>query len=153
MTDFFLAPGGSTTIVLSDGSEFEITFDGMSDRTWCYIVKRGADENRGLDIDCKDLSHWLLGIGCHVEGGHIVGADGGEIGYDGSTGLTGVKWGLDDGFTEGTFCITLDGDYAKGLVRVVVKAGNSFASGFLPGPTCESISGIGCVVHDQGGGF
>ena len=151
-TGFFLAPGASVTIALSNGSEYEITFEGVSGRTWCYTVAEvpGSGSNgRASGIDFTDLSHWLLAIDCHVEGGHIVEAspDDAEIGYDGSTEYIGVKWELDEGFSEGTFCITLDDDYAEGLVEIVVKAGNDFASGFLPGPTCEPI-----IIHDQGGG-
>jgi hypothetical protein len=102
--------------------------------TWCYYVRELAGS--------QSLSHWVFAVDCLVEPvNHIVGTSppATTIGYDGSTGYTGVKWDLPEDFTEGMFCITLDGIYPPALVDVVVKTGSGFGVGSIAGPDCEII--------------
>jgi hypothetical protein len=128
--------GSSTVITLPDGSSSRVTFSSHAGTKWCYAV---------TELSGKDLSHWVLAIECHATGNHIISTSpAGTIGTDGPTGYTGVKWDASASFTSGTFCITLDDNYAEGSVTVVAKAGDDYDTGSLPGPSC--------VLHDQGGG-
>jgi hypothetical protein len=94
------------------------------------------------EVSGRDLSHWLLGIVTCVDPSHIVSATPGySVGYDGSTGFTGIKWDVNDPFTTGVFTFTLDADYPAGTVEVLVKAGNTFATGDIRGPICGPMFG------------
>ena len=147
-----LAPGvgDSVTITLTNGSQYRVTFESHTGNTWCYFVEEVAGSGPGGTP--TDLSHWVLAIECHftdLGGASIVSysPDDGVPGTDGSTGTIGIKWNTDSSFSSGTFCITMDQDYAEAPIEVVVKAGNDFNSGVLPGPSCDPI-----IIHDQGGG-
>jgi hypothetical protein len=141
--------GDSVTITLTNGSQYKITFSSHTGNQWCYYVEEVP--NTGPGGTPTDLSHWVLAIECHVTefgGASIIGyspTTGVEIGTDGSTGATGIKWNISSGFTSGTFCITMDLDYGETSVGVVVKAGGDDNSATLPGPDC-------LILHDQGGG-
>ena len=129
-----------------NGSSYEIELVSpmplAPSNTWCYYVRELPGS--------QSLSHWVFAVDCLVEPiNHIVSTSppATTIGYDGSTGYTGVKWDLPEDFTEGLFCITLDGIYPPVLIDVVVKSGvGGFGVGSIAGPDCEEI------VHDQGGG-
>lgn len=140
-TGFFPAPGDSAIAVLPDGSSYKITFDGVTGRTWCYTIEW---------LSGKDLSHWVLGLECHLvqdPGGHVVDAGGGVIvNPDPTTGVVGVKWEpAPNG--SGTYCITMDDDYLEQPTIAAFKAGDltNFAIVSIPGPSCETI-----IIHDQG---
>ncbi|OUC08963.1 hypothetical protein RY27_05845, partial [Litorilinea aerophila] len=117
-------------IALNDNknTKYAITFDGRTGNTWHYTVY----ELRG-----RDLSHWDLGIGSCLD--RIVNASpgGAEMGVDGSTGFYGIKWDVSDGFSSGSFAITLDGDYPAGTVEALVKGGPNSATGQITGPICD----------------
>ncbi|MCH7766999.1 MAG: hypothetical protein IH916_10620, partial [Acidobacteria bacterium] len=103
-------PPKHTTAILrdSDGVDaYEVSLilaqfnpDGTS--TWTYQVRElGAG---------KDLSHWAL----KLEPTHQVmpgTTEGYDFGEDGSTNFFGIKWDVDDDFTQGTFTIVLDRHY------------------------------------------
>ncbi|MGQ9786373.1 MAG: SdrD B-like domain-containing protein, partial [Anaerolineae bacterium] len=111
----------------------DVAWISVVDRTWTYTV---------TEISGRDLSHWLLGIVTCVDPSHIVSATPGySVGYDGSTGFTGIKWEVNDPFTTGVFTFTLDTDYPAGTVEALVKAGNTFATGDIRGPICGPMFG------------
>lgn len=135
----------STTIYLSDGSEYYIELTDPAplapSNEWCYYVEQKSGHG---------LSHWMLLIGCLVDPpgeDHILSSSPpGSEGYDGSTGQYGIKWDdLPVGFTSGTFCITLDGTYPPTIIDVLVKASSEYNTGSIAGPDCG-------IQHDQGGG-
>ena len=145
-TDLWNSVSGSSDTIVAGGSTYKITFNGAPtppNRTWCYTVEL-------IDKSGQGLSHWVLGIGCHYENGHIVSVSPspGDMGTDPTTGVTGVKWEVGNDFTGGTFCVTLDGDYDVGTnaAEVAIKVGNDTAGASLDGPICQRI-----LVHDQGG--
>jgi hypothetical protein len=100
--------------------------------TWCYAVTQ---------LSGKDLSHWILLVGCLVDPpgeDHIVSSTPpGTEGCDGSTGYCGVKW--DAPFPGNTFCITLDGIYPAEMIDVLVKTATFYNTGSIAGPACEII--------------
>jgi len=133
-------PGSPTQVTLNDSDgnpAFEVTFvdvtyndDGTS--SWTYNVR----ELEGG----KDLSHWNLALDeCHtVTDGTTAGY---EVGVDGSTGFYGIKWDVDDAFSEGEFTIVFDQHFAgteggQG-VGVLAKGGRDADSGEIFGPTCN----------------
>ncbi len=118
-------PPKHTTAILrdSDGVDaYEVSLiwaqfnpDGTS--TWTYEVRElGAG---------KDLSHWAL----KLEPTHQVmpgTTEGYDFGLDGSTDFFGIKWDVDDAFTQGTFTIVLDQQYLGDVDwnGVLVKSGD-----------------------------
>ncbi len=122
-------------IALNDGKNtvIDVAWLSVINRTWTYTV---------TEVSGRDLSHWVLGIVTCVDRSHIVSATPGySVGYDGSTGFTGIKWDVNDPFTTGVFTFTLDADYPAGTVEVLVKAGNTFATGDIRGPICGPMFG------------
>lgn len=118
-------PPKHTTAILrdSDGVDaYEVSLisaqfnpDGTS--TWTYQVRELGTG--------KDLSHWAL----KLEPTHQVmpgTTDGYDFGEDGSTNFFGIKWDVDDDFTDGTFTIVLDQQYLGDVDwnGVLVKGGN-----------------------------
>lgn len=122
-----IRPLFAASIVLPDGSTFDIELVSHGGGSYTYQVS---------EVSGKDLSHWLLEFGLCAE--HLVSANpaGYETGVDGSTGRTGIKWNVPDGFTTGVFTIQLDADYPIGPTTVVAKAGNGFATATVDGPVC-----------------
>jgi choice-of-anchor A domain-containing protein/uncharacterized repeat protein (TIGR01451 family) len=108
-------------------SQYKITFVEHDGNTWTYKVE---------EINGRSLSHWDLGIGSCLS--HITDStpSGAELGIDGSTGFTGIKWNVNDGFTSGLFTFTLDGDYPEDIVTVLAKAGRKYATADITGPNC-----------------
>lgn len=101
---------------------------------WCYTVSQVGSPN---------LSHFLIILDC-IDDVLSTSPTADSVGYDGSTGYTGVKWETPSGVsTPQTFCITMDSNFAEGTVSAVVKASNQDASISILGPCCD---------HDQGGG-
>lgn len=124
---FAIRPLFAASIILPDGSTFDIEMVSHGGGSYTYQVS---------EVSGKDLSHWLLEFGPCAE--HLVSASppGYEIGIDGSTGYTGVKWNVSDEFTSGLFTIVLNAEYPIGPVTVVAKAGNGFATATVDGPVC-----------------
>ncbi|MGC8879601.1 MAG: SdrD B-like domain-containing protein [Anaerolineae bacterium] len=130
------SPGPTyASIPLNDNKNtvIDVAWLSVVDRTWTYTV---------TEVSGRDLSHWLLGIVTCVDPSHIVSATPGySVGYDGSTGFTGIKWDVEDPFKTGVFTFTLDTDYPAGTVEALVKAGNAFATGNIRGPICGPMFG------------
>jgi len=123
---------GPTTISIPDnkGTAFSIDFLAVTNGgfTWNYQV---------TELSGRDLSHWNLIIPCVLDDLTASQPTSGfEAGFDGSTGYTGIKWNVSDNFTSGDFSFTLDTIRVEGTVPAIVKAGNYFNFGFVPGPTC-----------------
>lgn len=129
----------SGTVQLDDNqdSSYGITYVGQTGNTWTYEVE---------EIDGRDLSHWLLSIDTCLS--NVVGytPGGAEVGTDGSTGVDGIKWNVNDGFSSGTFSFTLDDAYPAGYVDALAKAGNTFGTVSIRGPICD-----GSNTGDGGG--
>jgi hypothetical protein len=58
-------------------------------------------------------------------------------GIDGSTGFNGIKWNVDEDFSDGTFSFTLDTSYQARAQQVLVKAGTGTAQLTISGPDCS----------------
>ncbi|MCC7146298.1 MAG: hypothetical protein IT443_07610 [Phycisphaeraceae bacterium] len=124
-------PGPTTAYIkLNDNKDtkFKITFICVVDNTWTYKVE---------ELKGRDLSHWLLELGDCLK--HVIDYDPVcevDLGKDGSTGYTGIKWDVKDSFKKGYFSFTLDKAYKPGTVTVVAKAGHKFATADIYGPDC-----------------
>ncbi len=94
--------------------------------TWTYRVTK---------LYGHDLSHWVLVFGACESRVVSSSPAGAEIGRDGSTGYSGIKWNSEGG----TFSFTLDANYpmAAEELTVVVKASNNYATGTIMGPDCS----------------
>ena len=133
-------PSKPTTIVLDDGSSYDISLESHVDNTWTYRVK---------EVSGKDLSHWVLGVGnCAkvLSDDTPTNTQFGGLGPDGSTGFYGVKWNTDDGFNNALFSFTLDDDYPEATIDVLAKAGSKssgagHALGKIIGPDCGVLGG------------
>lgn len=124
----------SGVVELNDNkdSRYEISLESHVGTTWTYRVREVAG---------RDLSHWDLGIESCLD--HIVAhspSSGYESGTDGSTGFVGIKWNVDDGFSNGTFSFTLDDDYSVSTVKALAKAGNEAAQIDIVGPDCSELN-------------
>lgn len=121
----------NTEVILENG--YKITFDGAEfhtdgSSTWAYLV----EELPGA----KDLDYWVIEISTCME---ILGADPfpwSIIAQDPRTLMTGVKWDVVKGFTQGRFWLRVDEHALTGLSRVAAR-GSQVAYGVLAGPTCE----------------
>jgi hypothetical protein len=93
--------------------------------TWTFFV-----EELGSGKGFKDLSHWVVGL---PECAEFVSADpeGYEVGTDPRTGVYGVKWEVDDSFTDGYFSVTVVDTCNAELVTVATKAGPKSETGEL----------------------
>jgi fibro-slime domain-containing protein len=129
-------PPQATSAILQDSQgvdAFEINFvsatfneDGTS--TWIYNVEE-------LDTG-KDLSHWML----ILDPAHVIApgtTPGYDLGVDGSTGYYGIKWDVNESFSEQEFVINLQGhvDGADSTCSVVAKGGNQADHDDLFAPT------------------
>src|SRR5690606_29770919 len=65
----------------------------------------------------------------------------GEASPDGSTGYTGIKWDVGDGFQDAHFSFTLDDIYSFTTVEAVAKAGPTHALIPIVGPDCTKPEG------------
>jgi len=104
----------------------EFNEDGTS--TWVYHV----EELPGG----KDLSHWNLKL--YPEQNVLSGTTSGyEVGIDGSTGFYGIKWDVEESFSEGDFTIVLDAHYAAetGPAVVLAKGGHTPDTGPMTVPS------------------
>lgn len=142
-------------IVAFDGNEYAISgisIGSCDPCTWTFSVK----EKLG-----KDLSHWNMGLaGKDADGNwevvdfseysaYITGTGGPgdvEIGKDGSTGFYGVKWDLDESFTEGEFTVgfnyddfvaNYNGDLSDISFQVQAKAGDASGTLILDGTVLD----------------
>jgi len=123
-------------ITLDDSvnSTYEITFKGATNNNGQSIWNYFVEEKSG-----KDLSHWTLELPACVNAVPSIPADG-TVGDDPTTGLSGVKWDLDDNFVKGDFIVAIDatgcdgGDVEVGSADAAVKAGNEFKSGSVTAP-------------------
>lgn len=126
----------------ADGNTYSVEFLGVTDHgdgtyTWSYEVKELAG---------KDLSHWTLALCFSLDDvvGHTKpsGATAFEKGTDPTTGVTGVKWEVNDDFEEGIFTITVDEAYAVTTTPSVSSAvktggrGSKVGYGLVEGPDC-----------------
>jgi|GEM_PF-2235634 hypothetical protein len=142
--------GNGVVIQLDDGSSYRVCFIGHEGNTWTYFVQEvcalptKVEDPRFLSdvtipdfigICGKDLSHWALGLEkCLIDKVISYDPDGAEVGTDGSTGFTGIKWNVSDDFICGQFSFTLDGDYDEGPVLVMAKAGPNSNTAVITGP-------------------
>ena len=130
------SPGPTETILTIPGrGSYKIEFLGTSNNglTWTYRVS----EQPGA----SDLSHWTLGL-CAPPSGWSP-ASGVDLGSDPTTGVSGIKWNLDGGFSSGEFTVTFTQTYAIGTTPVAVKDGKgdggvSTAVGSIAGPDCSA---------------
>jgi len=121
-----LGDGGSPGAYTVELVGVSYNADGSS--SWRYRVS----ENAGA----MDISHFLLAL--HPSQTPMAGTTPGfDFGIDGSTGVHGVKWDLDDAFSDGEFLIVLDGHFA-GHTRdnaVLAKSNTTAARGALFSPS------------------
>lgn len=120
----------TVNIQINDDKNTTVRFQflGVTGTTWEYQI---------TEISGRSLSHGNLIDTCLD---FIVDSDPlGEIGQDGSTGYSGIKWDVDEDFTSETFAITLDDYYPISIIEVLVKAGNTFALGEICGPACDPV--------------
>jgi len=134
----------TATVSLSDNksTQYEIALDSHEGDTWTYRVR----EIRGWD-----MSQWNLGIGNCVE--HIEGYSpgGASLGLD--SGITGIKWSVDKGFSDGYFSITLDDTYVRGSVNALAKSvKNGQAQVAIAGPDCSQVDDTAGGDTPGGGG-
>ena len=123
----------ATIITLGDGqSKYEIYLQSHNGNTWTYFVREVAG---------KSLSHWNLGIQSCMDKDAVVGSSPTGDVEDGSTSFKGMKWNVGDGFTEGTFSITLNGDYPEATIKAQAKAGEpgNERTGVVIGPDCTAV--------------
>ncbi len=130
------------TVVGAKGtSVFRITCLSHNGHFWTYRVEALAGSKH-------ELSHWVLGVITCLD--NIVGYspdiegedDDVQIGVDGSTDFTGIKWNIDyffDDFTVGEFTIELDDDYPASLmpIEVLAFAAAGEGTGYVTGPDCS----------------
>ena len=138
---FVLASGGgalaaeTVTITRQRQQEFpaiEIAWLGKEDNTWNYRVR---------EVNGRDLEYWSLGmVNCLDEevSGYSPAAR--QAGVDGGTGFNGLKWTVDNGFSEAIFSFTLNDDYAVGAVPALAKNGKGSATQMIAGPDCSQAS-------------
>jgi hypothetical protein len=121
----------AATIILGDGSQYEIKLQSHDGNTWTYFVR---------EVKGKSLSHWNLGIQSCMDKGAVVDSSPKGDETDGSTSFKGMKWDVGDGFTEGTFSITLNGDYPEATIKAQAKAGKrgNERTGDVKGPDCNA---------------
>jgi len=118
----------SVILDLNDDKDTQIKISFISEiaNVWSYKVE---------EVNGRDLSHWLIDLGNCLQ--FVIGTStGATVGYDGSTGYTGIKWDTPDSFSSGTFSFTMDKDYGPGTILVLAKAGNGYVTGDLYGPDC-----------------
>jgi hypothetical protein len=142
-----LAASGDTTapdrvtVELRDnkGSQYEVRLVEQSGRTWSYSVR---------EVSGRDLSYWSLGIeNClsHIEGYNPGGA---LLGPDSLTGFQGIKWAVNNSFSEGVFSFTLDNDYALGSALALINGSGNVAATAIAAPDCSAVE---TVIPDDGG--
>jgi hypothetical protein len=119
------------TITLGDGSQYEVKLQSHLGNTWTYSVK---------ELSGKSLSHWNVGIKACMDKGAVVSSSPTGDTVDGSTSFEGMKWDVSEGFTEGTFSITLDADYPETTILAQAKAGKpgNERTGEVMGPDCSA---------------
>ena len=117
----------------TSNSIYEIIFVGRAGNTWTYEV---------TEVAGRDLSHWLLSINTCMDKVVSFTPSDAEIGMDGSTGVSGIKWNVNDAFVSARFSFTLNGNYPAGWVNALAKAGTDSATVAIPGPVCDG-SNIG----------
>lgn len=105
----------------------QISLVSVEGNTFCYQVTEQPDS--------KNLSHWDLATNCAVASG--TPSEGFVPGTDPKSGLTGVKWNTDASFTDGTFCVTVDGNVVTGEVQVASKCGLPIEYSTIAGPICQ----------------
>jgi hypothetical protein len=118
-------------ITLGDGSQYEVKLQSHLGNTWTYSIK---------ELSGKSLSHWNLGIKACMDKGAVVSSSPTGDTVDGSTSFEGMKWDVSEGFTEGTFSITLDADYPETTILAQAKAGTrgNERTGEVMGPDCSA---------------
>jgi hypothetical protein len=92
--------------------------------TWTYRVQEHG---------CQDLSNWVLATGnCPI----VSGSSGYQIvSPDPNALLYGVKWEVNDAFSDATFSITTSGG-TRGSIKFATK-GPKVAYGLVEGPVCN----------------
>ena len=134
---------------------YTITFNGVTydnqdyTSTWSYTITRTGEGH--------DLSHWVWQP-CFSEqelNERFLSAtpEADEVGYDPSTGHYGVKWEVGDGFTQGTFTVTIKGQPVvdnNGAIGVI-KAANAHFEVVIPGPDCSTYTIAGMKFEDKNG--
>ncbi len=84
----------------------------------------------------QDLSHWVLSLPDCVEVRSATEVYE-LVGPDPTTQLTGIKWDLDDTFTNAEFTVLLNGLWKTGTVTVGMKSTNDASFADITGPICE----------------
>ncbi len=127
VTASFVSTEGTITFPES-ASSYGIAYLGRAGNTWTYEVS---------EIAGADLSYWLLNINTCLAKVVSSTPSGAAIGLDGATGMQGIKWNVDSGFTTGAFSFTLDDDYPAGLVTALAKSATSYGTVSIRGPVCD----------------
>ena len=102
------------------------------------------------EVSGRDLSYWSLGIqNCldHIDGSSPGGA---LIGPDSLTGFPGIKWVVNNQFTEGIFSFTLDNDYRTGSALALINGSGNIAASSIAAPDCSKLDNV--IPDDDGGG-
>ncbi|MGQ9556066.1 MAG: hypothetical protein ACUVWR_18340, partial [Anaerolineae bacterium] len=122
-------PGPNQTIISFDGRIYVVEFVSVLGNTWTYRVMR----TDGGTV----MSHFMLLLGdCTTE---VIDTDpeASNIGYDGSTGQTGIKWeNLTNLGSWQYFSFTLAASYPVGTIQALAKDGNNYQVGSIAGPDC-----------------
>ena len=125
---------------------YTLTFDGVTydqganTSTWSYTLIWAFDKEESQN----ELSHLTIGF-CTSASVVAASPTPSDIGYDGSTGLTGIKWDVGqaiDPLPSGVplqVSFTLDGMYAVTSVAFSAKAGNHANIGVIDGPSCDIV--------------
>ncbi|MFW5665288.1 MAG: hypothetical protein ACOC2Z_07035, partial [Coleofasciculus sp.] len=117
------------SVTLSNG--YRITFEGVrysgnNTSVWTYRMEELPQ--------AQDLSNWVLEIpSCAAM---VNSSPRGEIvNPDPNARLSGIKWETGDGFQDGIFSVTLNGQWTVGTVNVAAK-GPDVVVGTIAGPIC-----------------
>lgn len=130
---FVLAsPGPQSAIInVSDNknSTYEIALVSVVANTWTYRVREVSGHN---------LDYWSLGIAnCLDKVTSYSPTSNYSSGVDGGTGFNGMKWGVSNSFSDGTFSFTLDNSYQARPRQALVKSVSQNAQVTISGPDCS----------------
>lgn len=126
----------------------EKTVNDDNSTNWVYEV----EEMPGA----QDLSNWVLETnGCTISSASPEPYK--KVDPDPSSGIRGIKWQTEAGFSTGVFTMTVAQTATTGLVRVAAKAPD-IAYGELTGPVCNGADDdddgeIGTVIIIEESGF
>lgn len=112
---------------------YQVTFLGVeylpnNTSTWSYHV---------AELPCaQDLSNWMVELPACVSPVSATPEPWEYVNPDSNFQLTGIKWEVGSGFTQGVFSVTLNGQWAVGSTQFGVK-GPDVGIGITAGPSCN----------------